>query len=153
MRQRQPKGEQQQLRLFINKAVDTAWDRNGKFRTPELVTSIVAGWSESIAGPDEDNVRASAYIGVSKVVADVVRGRLGENEQEIREQCSFPDFPLIHRAYQVDGETIRADKLTVAQAMRVIEELRRVQRGTELHIHEMQRFIDEVLIPKSATGE
>jgi hypothetical protein len=130
-------------------AMDEEFKASGHFRTPDLIMKIVSS-RVAPTGPDADFFVHCAYVCVSKAVADATRqfSINGQPDDENQNQCAFPGFEKIHRAYQIDGETVLAEKMTVGQAMRVLDELRRVQRGTELHIHELQRFIDEVLIPR-----
>lgn len=133
---------------LVNQAIDDALEGVGEFDTNLLAGTIIASWAQP-GGADEDKWRHCAFMAVTKIIADKTRRfRVTEETESSDEtQLTFPNFPKIRRAYQVEGKTVRAEKMTVAQAMKVVDELRRVGRGVELHINDMMRFIDEVLLP------
>jgi hypothetical protein len=139
----------QDLKTLINSRINEKLESVGSFRTAELVMEIITSWSSPL-GPDEDKWRHCAYVAMTKAVADATRRFVVQEDDDHEQlQTAFEGlgFTKIRPAYQIEGETVRADRMTVAQAMKVIDELRRVQRGVELHVHELLRFIDEVLIP------
>jgi hypothetical protein len=119
----------------------------GRCSTKHVVQAIVTAWSPP-GGPDEDKWLHCGYGHVSQVVASAIKKYDIQEDGTDDRQLVLDGYEKLHRAYRVRGELIRVDKLTVADAMDVLAQLDRCESGIRIHRNEMQRYIDEVLIPR-----
>jgi hypothetical protein len=112
-----------------------------------VVTAVVTSWSAP-GGPDEDKWLHCGYIAVDRAARDWARRwEVKEEEGKEEAQLILPGYEKLRRFYTVKGETVRVDRLTISDAMAVLAELDRCESGIRLHRNELQRYIDEVLIP------
>lgn len=116
-----------------------------------VVHAVVSSWDPP-GGRDADKILLCCYGHVRTIMRQVVRSRRPDNDEDA--QLVLDGFQRLHRWYIVprDGDPtiVGVDHLTVAEGLAIIEELNRSKRGLDIHIAEMQRYIDEVLIPRSA---
>jgi hypothetical protein len=117
-----------------------------------LVHAVVTSWRNPPSGPDADKWLLCGYGHVRTIVRQVVRSRRSDKDDDA--QLVLEGFQRLHRWYIVPrgGEQtiVAVDRLTVEEALMIIEELNRSKRGLDIHIDEMQRYIDEVLLPRAA---
>jgi hypothetical protein len=117
----------------------------------ELVIQAVLGSWEYPGGKDADKWLTGGALAVRSIARSVVRAY--ESRQEPEQADLFPGYDKLHRAYVVPqgqrkGRVVLVEKLTIAEAMAIMAELYRNRTGLDVHINELQRFIDEVLIPR-----
>lgn len=122
----------------------------GKVEVNLVVGAVVGSWSPP-GGDDADNWLICGYEAVRGIARTVVRKY--EPDAEADMQDMLPGFEGVHRAYIIpDGERkgtiVRAELMTVAEALSVITQLDRNITGLSIHKNNLLRFIDEVLIPR-----
>jgi hypothetical protein len=120
-----------------------------------LVTEVVNSWVPA-GGADAEKWTISGYANVRDIVRKQVQ-RYKPDEQESDDDTQpllLPNYKKVHRAYLIERggkqTIVPVDKLTVAEALGIIDELTRCETGLRLHRNELMHYIDEVLIPNQA---
>lgn len=143
--------DNQKISVEVNDMIEQFLAGTGRCETRHVVMAIVSSWSPP-GGPDEEKWMHCAYEAVAQKVGSAIK-RFDVKAEEEDEQLILPGYEKLHRAYRVKGRLVRVDQLTVAEALHVLSELERCETGLRIHKNELQRYIDEVLIPNGGSGD
>ena len=149
------KHEEEKIATAIREAVEQELEA-GRIAKPDwLVQHVVGSWDPP-RGNDADKWLTCGYANVRSIVRAVVRLWKPAADEDGDQQVALPGYEKLHRAYLISRESeqiiIRVDQLTVAEALDIIAELERTERGIRIHKAELLRYIDEVLLPREQTG-
>lgn len=148
------KNEEQAIAAQIRAKIEAALAAGHSPQATWIVNAIVSEWDPP-RGRDSDKWTLCGYANVRTIVRSVVRSYKPDDESD-DSQLILDGFERLHKAYLVSRDdeqaVVRVDRLTVSEALTIIDELNRSKRGLDIHIAEMQRYIDEVLIPRASRG-